>query len=67
MEDKPIYEVPKRGSKRFAFLFAGVGIFLMVGALDGFRSQRGSMLDWALAATGLALIVLAVLRGKRGR
>ena len=65
MEGGPIIRPPeKQPRKGVALLLAGLGLFVLIGALDMFRSRGSVAVGWVLVACAVVLIVLAVRAGR---
>ena len=64
MENKPEYRPPRKRPKVIAFLIAGLGLFLLDGAVGLWALHRAGMLVWMLGIAGAALLILAVFWGK---
>ena len=63
LENEPGNKPPRNRPGVLAFLFAGLGLFLLNGAADSLALDKTGLLAWILVIAGAALFILAVLWG----
>jgi hypothetical protein len=70
MDNEPDNKPSRTTPKVVAFLFAGIGLFLLNGRADSLSPRKAGMLAWRLIIAGAAFLILstpsflAFLRGK---
>jgi hypothetical protein len=64
MENESENKTPRKRPAIIAFLIAGVGLFLLAGAVDALALHQQVVLACMLVVAGVVLVFLAVLCGK---